>query len=92
MKVKSQAMAARSFQIEKALLQFEGAIFCMRDIVAQVLVQTPGVHADTMIQQLADRAHMFAEQLGPERLTGYIDELQMFRTEIGEIKVPTEHA
>lgn len=85
-------MAAQSIQINKALLQFEGAIFCLRDILARLIVHTPGVQAETMIQLLSDRAHIFSGQLGPDRLTGYIDELQMLLTEIGEISVPSEHA
>ena len=80
-------MPSRANELEKAFFQFEGAIFCLRDILARIIVQTPAIDADTMIQRLADRAHTFADQLGPERLTGYIDELQMLRTEMGELKV-----
>lgn len=81
-------MLARTHQIEIAFLQFEGAIFCIRDVLARILIQLPSAEADTMIQRLADRAITCSDQLGPERLKGYIDELQMLRSEIRECNVP----
>jgi hypothetical protein len=81
-------MLARTDEIEKALLQFEGAIFCIRDVLARILIHMPPVEADTMIQRLADRAITCSDQLGTERLKGYIDELQMLRSELRECNVP----
>lgn len=73
----------RITQIEQALQHFEGAHYALHDMVAFMLTKVPEPEARAMLQRLADQVSVHADKVGKIRLSGYTEELESVRSELG---------
>jgi len=70
--------------LEKAALQFEGAHFCHRDLLARLFARVPEAEVRKTIQDLMAEGEAHAQELGAHRLTGYHDELDALGEELDQ--------
>jgi len=75
--------------LEHAALEFEGALFSHRDLLAHLLAKLPDGEARKAIHELIAHGEAQADRLGTPRLTGYRDELKAVHDELGHSKAET---
>lgn len=79
----------RLASLERAALEFEGALFSHRDLLARLLAKLPDGEARKAIHDLIADGEAQADKLGAPRLAGYCDELNAVHDEMGHSKAET---
>jgi hypothetical protein len=86
---------SRVENLERAALEFEGAQFAIRHVLANLLSRLDRHEAEECLHELQSTGRRHGVELGERRLTGYLDELEALKeasVSVRNVKAPTLRA
>ncbi len=72
--------------LERAALEFEGAQFAIRHVLANLLSRLDRHDAEECLRELQSTGRRHGLELGERRLTGYLDELEALKVASASVR------
>lgn len=76
----------RADYLERAFLEFEGAQFAIRHVLANLLSRLDRHEAEECLHELQSTGRRHGVELGESRLTGYLDELEELKVASASVR------